>query len=74
MKKKPAIEIVLGLGKPKGMHEEEHEEGEYSEEHKLMAEEMLEAIKSNDADLLLQAFKGLFHACEMEPHEEYNEE
>lgn len=76
MKKKPGIEIVLGMGKPKGMPKEEGEEheGGYGEEHRVMAEEMLDAIKAGDADALAQAFKGLFHACESEPHEEYNEE
>lgn len=74
--KKPSLAIVIGMGKKPKMGESDADESEgmeYSEEQTMMAEELIDAVKSGDAKALLEAFHGLFEACEMMSHEEMDE-
>jgi hypothetical protein len=56
-KKKDGLVIALGMGPKKGEGEEEEESEGVN--HKELAEEMLSAIKDDDADALAKFLKNI---------------
>lgn len=80
MKHKPSIALVLGMGHPKmGDHDEPDgdegpsEEMEYSDEQKVMAHEMMSAIKKGEPDDLLKAIHGIYESYKMMGSDEEHE-
>lgn len=68
---KAAVAIILGKMKPKGSHmAEEHAEMHPDESLHACAEDLLGAIKTNDAAGVADALKAFFHICDAMPHEE----
>lgn len=81
-KRKVSAIIVAGL-KPKQMADENNEnyldrakpeESEVSEGMMAASQEIMDAYESKDAKALALALKGFVQLCELEPHEEYEQE
>jgi len=69
---KAAVAIILGKIKPKGAEHESDEETESRCDESLhaIAEDVLQAVRGNDAAALANALKAFFHVADAMPHEE----
>jgi hypothetical protein len=68
---KAAVAIILGKMKPKGSYDaEEQAEMHPDESLHACAEDLLGAIKADDAAGVADALKAFFHICDAMPHEE----
>lgn len=67
-KRKGIIDTILGdpEDKPEGAPE--------MDALSTIAQELITAVKEEDADAVVSAFKAMFAQCESEPHSEYDEE
>lgn len=68
--KKVALGIIAKLHPKDGAGDPPQDMEDHGGEKQAIAQELIHAVHGGDAGAVVDAFEALFHAMEMEPHEE----